>query len=151
MLVFDHFMAKRLIEALPYDSRDFFNPWISLWEDMIGKAHALKHEMKANKKDRRYKQCCDDIANLAVWMEKEETKHKIIKAGSKWWKMVCYSTAEAALASKLLVYYRDMWERLKRGGNSIDAAYRCFDYMHEFPQRISWDIDEVEKRCSKRE
>lgn len=129
-----------------YNSESFFNPWMLLWKDMRSQTDALGRKF-AGKKGSPYRQLQGDIASLAAWMQKRKAEDKIAKANMQWLEMVLRGGAAAATAGKLLSYYRDLWSLVRCGGDSVDAAYRCIDFVREFPQRISWDMEEAQKRC----
>lgn len=136
----------RFMGSIPYNSEFFFNPWRLLWNDMRSQTDALEQKF-ADKKGLPCRQLQSDIASLAAWMHKKKAKDKVAKANMQWLGMVLNGGAAAAAAGKLLSYYRDLWSLVRCGGDSVDAAYRCIDFVREFPQRISWDMEEAQKRC----
>ena len=121
-----------------------FVPWSSLWSEMKSQVNSLQRMSFESEESRQFK---EDAGSLAVWMEKEETETKLKKASSCWLELVLGGGEATALAYKLFHYYRDFWEMVRFGGGSIDAAYRCIDFIHEFPQRISWDLADAKKKC----
>ena len=143
----EHFQGQpmRFSRTFSYEPECFFGPWMSLWDDMRKQTEVLKRRF-ADKTDAQNRQLQDDIANLAAWMEKTETNHKIAKTTRQWIEMLFDGDMTARRANGLLSYYRDLWKLVRCGENSVDAAYRCIDYVREFPQRISWDMDELQKK-----
>lgn len=122
------------------------SPWVSLWEEMKEQASVLGSRF-AGERASSCRKLQEDIASLVEWMESREAKAKVAEAEKQWQGMVSHSDEADALAGKLLSYYQDLWKTVQSGGNSTDGAYRCIDYMREFPQMISSDIDEAFSRC----
>ena len=119
-------------------------PWSGLWGEMKDQVYSLQRMSFASEEGCQFK---EEAGSLAEWMKKKETETKLRKASSSWLELAFCGGEATALAYKLLHYYRDFWKLVRFAGGSIDAAYRCIDFIREFPERVSWDLDEAKRKC----